>query len=334
MSFLKKIEKKMVRGYYLFQGQEVFLADNTLERLIDAYVEEPYRDFNLTYIEGDKHSFSEIEEMLAQLPFMSDIKVVVIKNFAKEHGKEFGKRIIDLMDRDEHLICVLYHCPETLGKNYGLVKKLSERKRVISFDSVTDKQLEGWVEKKIYEGKKKIAEDAKVLFLEFINYSRDREFKSLYAVEGEIEKLLNIDKDTIELFDVENLTSKSVSTNIFRLTDAIGARKIKEALLQLQVLEELDEEPIRTLYMVSRLILLMYGAKSGKNRQVSSYEIQSSLGIGNYEWKKVEDYIQYYTLEELEKAILEVQNTDAILKSKKNDRHIELIRCISSVIIS
>lgn len=315
--FLNRIKNNMIEGPYAFVGEELYLADNTIESLKNKYMPKNLESMNYRLIDASKSSINDIMESCYQLPLMSEKRLTVVKDLSDNQIKELGSKMEELIDLGSTSIIIFLICPGDINKSTNFYKKLMKNDHIVSFDTVTEAQLKNWVKRKIDQAKLKIEEDALELFLLHINYTKDNSNNSLYFVDGELNKLYSIDKDMITVSDIEEITSKSPSSNIFKLTDAITNKNETEAILQLGRLFTTNEEPVKILYMISRHITNM--SKVYKSLNMSDYEATKKIGISNFEYKKIKSGISRFNLDELKNGLDLIKNADIIIKSKKND---------------
>lgn len=320
--FLKKIQNKMVQGPYAFVGEEIYLADNTLRVLKENYVEESLETMNYMMIDASKSSVNDIMESCYQLPLMAEKRLTVVKDISENQIKEIGHKMDDLIKIGSTSIIIFLICPFDLKKNTKFYKTLSKIDAIVNFDTVSEANVKNWINRKIRSKKIEINDDAFEMFLMHINYRRDNENNSLYFVDGELNKLFNLNKKTIEINDVESITSKSPSSNIFKMTDAISDRDEKMAIIQLNRLFDTNEEPVKILYMISRHITNM--AKVYQVQRLSDYEAMKRIGISSFEYKKIKSKINKYNFLELKNGVKLVKEADIIIKTKKNDPKILL----------
>ncbi|MDD7761937.1 MAG: DNA polymerase III subunit delta [Firmicutes bacterium] len=324
--FLAKIKTKMIRGAYIFCGSEIYLADNTLKTLKEAYIPSELEDFNYQLLDAESLGAIEIVEKTEQLPLMNDYRLIIVKNLTDTAMKDMASILDNIFD-NPYVVVIFYFCPNTPKKNFNFYKIIASKNSVVEFNPVSDAQMSNWVVKKLKEKNIIIEDDALDLFNLYISFSSDD--SSLYKVLNEIEKLISLEKSTIKLDDVKELISKTASANIFNLTDAISSRNTKIALQELEKLFLTREEPIRILYMISRHIILM---NKIKNLNLGEYEASKKIPISLYEYRKIKTNINRYDSPSLKYALKKVKEADEIIKSQKNNPQLLLENLVVSII--
>ncbi|WP_099950722.1 DNA polymerase III subunit delta [Ezakiella peruensis] len=320
--FINRIKKNMIGGPYAFVGEETFLADNTLELVKEAYVDPSLESMNYLLIDASKQSVNDILESAYQLPLMAEKRLTVVKDISDAQTKELAGKIEDLIDLGSSSIVIFMFTPNNIKKTTNFYKFLSKADSIVEFNTVSESQLNNWVRRKIEHNNVEIDDDALSLFMMHINYTKENQNNSLYFVDSELNKLFSTQKQKISITDIEELTSKSPSSNIFKLTDAINERNEKEALRQIDNLFKTNEEPVRILYMITRQIINLN--KVYKELGSSQYEATKRIGISPFEYKKIRASINKYNADELKLGLNLAKQADLIIKSKKNDPRILL----------
>ncbi|WP_296254810.1 DNA polymerase III subunit delta [uncultured Ezakiella sp.] len=320
--FINRVKKKMIGGPYAFVGEETFLADNTLDLIKETYVDPSLVSMNYLLIDASKQSINDILESAYQLPLMSEKRLTVVKDISDAQIKELAGKIEELINLGSSSIVIFVFTPNNIKKTTNFYKFLSKADALVEFNTVSESQLNNWVRRKIEQNNVEIEDDALSLFLMHINYTKENQNNSLYFVDSELNKLFSTQKQKISIADIEELTSKSPSSNIFKLTDAISERNEKEALRQIDNLFKTNEEPVRILYMITRQIINMN--KVYRELGSSQYEATKRIGISPFEYKKIRANINEYSEDELKLGLHLAKRADLIIKSKKNDSRILL----------
>src|ERR1051326_3912916 len=79
--FYRRLESGRIASLYLLEGEETYLRDEALERLIKAAVDDSVRDFNVTTIAVGQGNLDEALAHARQMPMISPRRVVVVTDF-------------------------------------------------------------------------------------------------------------------------------------------------------------------------------------------------------------------------------------------------------------
>src|SRR2546421_11962747 len=79
--FNRQLQSGQIKPLYLLEGEEAYLRDEALKRLIKAAVDESVRDFNVTTIAVGQGNLDEALAHARQMPMISPRRVVVVTDF-------------------------------------------------------------------------------------------------------------------------------------------------------------------------------------------------------------------------------------------------------------
>lgn len=329
-SFLKKIKSNEASGVYCFQGEEDYLAKNTINFLKKELIDESVLEFNSFEKDAADMTYNNLYEEIVRLPFMAKKRVIVLYNWT-DLSKDLAKNYEEIEKFKDSYILVLMSSPESPRKNLSIVKTLMKYDRLVDFDMVNPAALKNWILKKLQEENKKISEAALRKFIEYLNYSKDSEFNSLYKIENEIKKLASISSESIDESIVDSMVNKSISSNIFNLTDAISQKNRKKAIQELNKLLNNGEEPVRILYMLSRHMINVLKIISYKNQGYKDYDIMRLVGISKFEFNKIFSTLKNFSEDKARYNLEKCMEADYILKTKKNEPNVLLFELVVSL---
>lgn len=329
-SFLKKIKSDEASGIYCFQGEEDYLAKNTINFLKKELIDESVLEFNSFEKDAADMTYNNLYEEIVRLPFMAKKRVIILYNWT-DLSKDLAKNYEEIEKFKGSYILVLMSSPESPRKNLSIVKTLMKYDRLVDFDMVNPAALKNWILKKLQEENKKISEAALRKFIEYLNYSKDSEFNSLYKIENEIKKLASISSESIDESIVDSMVNKSISSNIFNLTDAISQKNRKKAIQELNKLLNNGEEPVKILYMLSRHMINVLKIINYKNQGYKDYDIMRLVGISKFEFDKIFYTLKNFSEDKARYNLEKCMEADYILKTKKNEPNVLLFELVVSL---
>lgn len=329
-SFLKKIKSNEASGIYCFQGEEDYLAKNTINFLKKELIDESVLEFNSFEKDATNMTYNNLYEEIVRLPFMAKKRVIILYNWT-DLSKDLAKNYEEIEKLKASYILVLMSSPESPRKNLSIVKTLMKYDRLVDFDMVNPAALKNWILKKLQEENKKISEAALRKFIEYLNYSKDSEFNSLYKIENEIKKLASISSESIDESIVDSMVNKSISSNIFNLTDAISQKNRKKAIQELNKLLNNGEEPVKILYMLSRHMINVLKIINYKNQGYKDYDIMRLVGISKFEFNKIFSTLKNFSEDKARYNLEKCMEADYILKTKKNEPNVLLFELVVSL---
>ena len=88
------LKKGIVAPCYLLYGEEEYLINETLTKIIDIIVPEGNRDFSLFYLDGENTDMDSLIEHLLTPSLLGDRKIIVVKNTTIFHSRENLAKVI------------------------------------------------------------------------------------------------------------------------------------------------------------------------------------------------------------------------------------------------
>ena len=268
---------------YLLYGQERYLIKQYRDKLIKAMVSEG-DSMNFSSFEGDGINQKEIIDLAETLPFFADKRVILIEDagiFSKA-GDELGEYLKNSPE-STHFIFV----EESVDKRSKLYKAAAKCGNPVEFKEQTDETLARWIGMRIRKDGKGMSQAAYNSFIEKTGTDMEN-------IDKELEKLLCycMDKDVIELSDVETVTTEQITNKVFEMVDAIASHKQKRALELYYDLLALKEPAMRIMYLISRQFNILMNVKAMTNKGFGNKDIASKAGCP--EWA-VRKYCLLYT---------------------------------------
>jgi DNA polymerase-3 subunit delta len=89
------LKKGIIAPCYLLYGEEEYLVNEALNKILDIIFPESDRDFSLFYIEGENTDMDSLMENILTPSLLGDKKIIVVKNATIFTSKEDLKKIID-----------------------------------------------------------------------------------------------------------------------------------------------------------------------------------------------------------------------------------------------
>ena len=135
------IESRTFESVYYLHGEDDFLKEDTLRRVIDAAVEPSTRDFNLEVRRAAELDPGTLGSLLATPPMMADRRVVVVRDVAAL--KKDARAMLDRYLRSPASDLVLILVAAAGSKSD---KALESKCVAVDFQPLTGAQLPKWIE--------------------------------------------------------------------------------------------------------------------------------------------------------------------------------------------
>ena len=243
---------------YLFYGEDQFSLRQEVEKIISTNLPPDAQDFNFAKIDAGRSGFNldEVINTAEAYPFLSDKRVVVVNGLVARLGKGADnegetpapkatsktvkgrastatapvtprERFIKFLDnRPPTAIIILVE--NKAGKNDLIYKAVQKHGLVQEFIAPKGMQLEKWTQDRARFQKIKLEPRATTLLAQYIG-------SDLWRIENELQKLAAYagEGQAVTGEMVEKLSAQVSDTPIYKLTESLSRKNLREALVQL-----------------------------------------------------------------------------------------------------
>ncbi|ULG71144.1 DNA polymerase III subunit delta [Macrococcus brunensis] len=297
------------------------VAERTTKIVSDLLPEQD--DFNFSRYDLLETPIQNIIEDAMTIPFLSEQKVIVVKNsylftgekprVAVEHQLDALAQFVEQFTGPNVVIFEVNS--DKLDERKKIVKNMKKLHQVNKIDALDEMALKKWVKQEMNNQFKDIKQDA----LDELIQLTGADYK---LVSNEMHKLLLYigDDSIITKTHVEMIVSRSLEQNVFLLTDYITTHRKKEAIVLLKDLINMKEEPIKLLALISGQYRLFYQTKILSQKGFSEAQIAKQLKIHPYRVKLALRKVSRLNLSDILKVIDSCAETDYQLKSSYMDK--------------
>ena len=321
LQLLKQALKTKEPGrLYIFHGEETFLLHHYLEQIRKQLLDELTESFNYHRLNNETFDLQSFADAVENLPMMADATFVQVDDvdpFKMNEGDrtKMAEILSDIPD-----YCTVVFTFETLPwKPDKRLKKLWEAidgsGEIIEFAKQDQKDLIAWVTRHFAAHNKQISSD-------LCAYLIDITGGTMTALSSEIDKISSYSgADEIRKSDIDAVTEPVLDAVVFQMTDALGAGQYAEALMKLQQLLKMQEEPIKILGAVgnhfrrlSTARILMDQGKNASHLQSLCAPMYDSIA------RKTMETARRFKPEFCRKAAELVLETDYRMKTSYDDK--------------
>jgi len=303
---IQDLKNQSYKQMYLLYGEEDYLRKQYRDKLRTALVS-PDDTMNYHYYEGKDINVGEIIDLAETLPFFADKRVIILENSGL--CKSGGDALADYLKQPAESVVVIL-VETQVDKRSRLFKVIKEQGRASEFVAQNEQTLKRWVASLAKQDGKKISEATAEYFLE-------KTGTDMANVRTEWEKLVcfTMDKEIIELQDIEAICTQRVSNRIFDMVAAIAEKRQKEALDMYHDLLTLKEPPMGILALIARQFNLMLQVKELQQKGMGGRQIADKVGLAPFIVKKYEQQASRFKLRELKDALSACVEADEAVKS-------------------
>lgn len=305
---IQDLKNQTYKQMYLLCGEEDYLRRQYRDKLKQALVPED-DTMNYHYYEGKDINVGEIIDLAETLPFFAEKRVIVMENTGlfKSGGEKLAEYLATPADSSFFIFV------ETqIDKRSKLYKIIKDKGRVSEFPLQDENTLKRWILGIVKKENKTIQDGAVNLFLEKTGTDMEN-------IRTELEKLFcyTLQKDSITIQDVEEITTQRISNRIFEMISAIAEKKQQKALDMYHDLLTLKETPLGILALISRQFNLMLQVKELQKKGIPSKVIGEKTGLSPYIAQKYEKQTAKFTIADLKRALAACVEADEAVKMGK-----------------
>ncbi len=313
------LKSQNLKSLYLIGGEESYLKEHYLRELINALVDDTFRDFNLEEFDGTSVTVEQLTNAIDSYPAMAERRVVVLKDFDVFRASAVWKEYLpDILSDLPEYICVIFYYdtvelkPDKRTKLYALIQSVG---CIAEFSHLERHDLIPWVRRHASAQKKQIS-DTTCEYLLFLCGT------SMTNLVTEITKACaHSVTDEVTRKDVDAVCSKVLDAVVFDLTDAIADARFDRALTIVNDLIAQKNEPIVLLTSVSRHIQRLYAAKLVASSHGTEQDLMEILDTkSSYYARKMRDAARRFSLFWLRNALLLGGEADIAMKTTGTDR--------------
>ncbi len=262
---------------YLLLGEETWLADEALGKLLRELLPESERDLNLDVLDAGEAPVQDIIAKCDTFPFFGARRVVVVRMRDERDFRTGGLEALAAYVEQAPPPSTLIVVAEKLDRRRRLFTALQRIARIIPCRRMDPEELPRWVRTRVAAAGKTIVPEAAEGLVMLVG-------GNLRELATEIDKLVAYvgARRTIGVADVREVTSHVAEATVFELMDAVGLRQTERALRLLQVVLA-EESPVKVLFMLSDQIRMLLRTKALEGRartprRPSRDEIRDALG--------------------------------------------------------
>lgn len=310
----------------MLYGTERFMIEWAWRKLKNAVINPATESLDLTVLDDGATTEADVITACETMPFMSERKVVVVKDLDFGAAEELTDYIPD-MPRTTLLIFV----QEKADKRRLFYKAIEKRGLAYDFTPLDEGTLAAWARKRC----DKISKDDLLMFAQTAGYfDKEREY-NLYNFENDLKKAaaLYSDQAKISFADLQAVSSAAEEDNAFKLLDAAFSERKGEALrlLHNSVNSEIPSKQMGAVLRFHGLLCsqleIMLEARQRKESGVSLSEMK----INPYRLNKAVDASARLSTARLKAALAGCYRIESDIKSGRMDGHLALELFIAKI---
>ena len=191
---------------------------------------------------------------------------------------------------------------------------MSKHGTVVEFAKQSQRDLIAWIQRHFMSHQKRISSELCVYLIEITG-------GTMTALQGEIRKIAAYSgSDTIVRADIDAVTEPVLDAVVFQMTDLLGSGKYGEALLKLQTLLKMQEEPIAILGAVGGHFRRISAARTLMDCGKNTDDLMRLTGLKDYPARKTMGAAKSFSAKFCRKASELILETDYKMKTSYDDQ--------------
>lgn len=342
---LQSIKQGYLYRVYLLYGEEKYLKEMYLKRLIRLAAPEEFQEFNFHRFDGTQLSADSLIESCEAMPFLAEQRCVVVDKFDFEglNAQDKEKLTALLEDPVSSTVLILTVDKEEFSpkKSAGakkLVNLCDKAGAVIELKKRETSDLVRFIRSKLEARGCSLTKDRALQLIE-------RCEKDMLTISGEMEKLAAYaqhlrtedSEQPVEITAemIEKVTCKTVNASVYDLAKAILADRFEKAMRIVEDLLYLRYQPTVILSALSGAYLDLYIAKTAKNMGLGEDVIKQNFSYKGRDFvvrNSLRDCSKY-SPEVLRNSVSYLASVDYRMKSSRADSAILLEQAVTELFL-
>lgn len=303
---------------YFFYGEEVFLLDHYLKQLQKSIIDPVTESFNFHKLTNETFDIQALADCVENLPMMAERTMTVVDEIDIFKLNESDRdHIADILS-DIPDYCTVVFTYETINfkpdKRYKRLWDVVEKNgMLVEFEKQSQRDLINWISRHFVSSGKRISND-------LCNYLIDLTGGTMTTLSGEISKICAYSgADEIKKSDIDAVVEPVLDAVVFQMTDLLGESKYGAALIKLQQLMKMQQEPIPILGAIGAHFRRMATARilldNGKNAE----DLMKLTGMKDYPARKTISAASRFSARFYAKAAELVLESDLKMKTSVDE---------------
>lgn len=319
---IRSLKQGPILPLYLFYGEEEFSIQEAIDLIIERVVDPGTRDFNFNVLHCKDSSISEVTALAQTLPFMSEKRLVILKEFDAFKAGDL-EELTPYLNDPSPSTCLVMVSNQGRYEKKSVIAAVEARGSVTRFFPPLDREIIAWIGAWAKARALSLQRDAAQYLLQTIG-------NDLQKIKSELEKveLYLKENKTITFEDVKVVVGDFREYSSFDLATALGQKNQERAFLILSRLIQEGEQPVGLLGAIAWNFRRLVRAKSMEAAGIGYEEIKRKLNIIFHQSTLFQEQMRRFSMEELQNAFDIMLSADRSLKSSNLNGRVVLERMI------
>jgi len=311
------IERGDIGPLYYMYGDEPYLMERLVRRIVERLVPPDMRDFNLNVFYGAENKGEDIAEAAATMPMFSSRRVVLVRK-ADELSAASQEILLSCVRNPSPSTCLLF-VGEKIDQRKKFFAEIKKGGVLVEFKRLYENQLPVFIREEASLFGKRLETAAGEMLVHLVG-------NNLRELVSELEKasLFVGQRELITADDIRSVVSDTKVNSVFDLTDSLGGRKPDKALRSLDTLLRGGEAPLVILAMISRHFRQLWKVRELLDRGTPARDVGNKAGLNPYFLQGIIRQAGNFTVAELGSVFRKIHELDGALKSTRLKPEIHL----------
>lgn len=305
---LKK--KQIPRLCYLF-GEESFLVDRAVGKLLDLAIDPSLKDFNFNVFYGAESKGIDIVDAAQTLPMFAERRAVLVKR-AEALKAEALEILLPYIQNPSETTCLIFSSSK-IDQRKKFFVELKKQGALVEYKKLYENKINDFIQVESLAHGKQIESAAAGLLSVLIG-------NNLQELSSQLEKLAVFtgSKNRITIDDVKAVSSNSKAFTAFELGKYVGLKDLKNALKSLDGLFRDGEQAPMIVGALARHIKQLWRVRELLDRKVPHNEIGREAGINPFFLQDMIQQANNFKVADLYRMLQELHACDIASKSGGN----------------
>ena len=320
------LKSKNLSRLYIFHGEEVFLLHHYLNQMKSKLLDPLTESFNFHRLNGETFEIRSFADAVENLPMMAENTFVQVDDVDPFKMNESDRtKMVEILSDIPDYCTVVFTFVTAPWKPDKRLKKLWEtidgNAEIVEFAKQDQRDLIAWVTRHFAAHKKHISSELCAYLIEITG-------GTMTALSGEIDKISAYSgAEQIRKTDIDAVTEPVLDAVVFQMTELLSAGRYADALLKLQQLLKMQEEPIKILGAVGGHFRRISTARALLDAGRGASDLQKLCGIPDFAARKTMEAARRFKPEFCARTAALILETDYKMKTSfdDNERLLELL---------
>ena len=312
------LKEKRAERLYIFHGEEVFLLNHYLQQIKKLLIEELTESFNFHRLNNENFDIQTFSDAVENLPMMAESTMVQVDDIDLFKLGEADRNKVAEVLSDIPDYCTVVFTYETVSwkpdkRQKKLWAALEENAQIVEFPKQDQRDLIAWIGRHFLANKKRISADLCCYLIEITG-------GTMTALRSEISKICAYSgAEEICRADIDAVVEPVMDAVVFQMTDMLGQGRYAQALLKLQQLLKMQQEPIGILGAIGGHFRRLGAAKTLLDNGKTSSDLMKLYGLADYPARKTMSAAGRFSANFYKKAAELVMESDVQMKTSFDD---------------